>query len=298
MDIKNLIDIDSYYALILAVDLIVAMVLLVGIKYLSGVISGVNATDELAEKDNPAFGISVAGVCFGVTIMLTGVMQGEASASLVSELVLVAGYGVLGIALMSATRFIFDRISMPGFSISASIKEGNIAAGILDAGNVIATAIIIRSIMIWLDAESYSGMLMVIGGYLVSQMILSIASYYRLKLFSRHHGKSMQNEFKEGNIAAAWRFSGFRVGVALAITATAGVVPYNTDQLGLVALTWVLVALIMMALLSILSYVIEKVVLAGIDTRDEVDVQGNIAIGVIQCAFTIGLGILIAALTN
>lgn len=298
MDIQQLIEIDSYQALILAIDLAVAMVLLVGIKFISGVISGVNATDELAEKDNPAFGISVAGVGFGVTIMLTGVMAGEASADLVSELVLVAGYGALGIVLMSVTRFIFDRISMPGFSVSASIKEGNIAAAILDAGNVIATAIIIRSIMVWLDADTFVGVAMVIGGYLISQLILSIASLYRLKLFSKRHGKSMQEAFEGGNVAAAWRFTGFRIGVALAITATSGLVPYKSEGLAVVAITWIVVALSMMAVLSILSFVMEKVVLAKIDTRDEVDVQANIAIGVIQCAFTVGVGILLAALAN
>ena len=148
------LNIDSFYAGVLLINLAVAVVILVGVKFMSAIISNVNATHELSEKDNHAFGVSIAGVALAVTIMMTGVMSGDASESFQTEMLLVAGYGVLGIILMSLTRFIFDKVSMPRFSVKAEIEKGNMAAAILDAGNVIATAIIIRAVMMWVESDT------------------------------------------------------------------------------------------------------------------------------------------------
>jgi uncharacterized membrane protein YjfL (UPF0719 family) len=298
MNILSHFNMDTNYVMVLLINLGIAMALLAGLKFLAGLISNVNATQELAEKDNPAFGISLAGVAMAITIMLTGVMSGEASASFASEAMLVAGYGLLGLILMVLTRFVFDRISMPQFSVKDAILKGNIAAGILDAGNVVATAIIIRALLMWVNTESLQGLAVILGGFVISQLILSAASIYRRKRSLSRHNKSLQDAIEGGNIAVAWRFTGFRIAVALAITAASGFIPYAQESLCEIMLLWTLVSICLLGVISILAVVTDKLILSGIDVQDEVDNQGNLAIGIIQCAITIAVGIIIAVLAH
>lgn len=298
MEIFEALSLSPHYSAILLINLAIAFALLVALKFISGAISGVNALHELSEKDNPAFGISIAGVAVAITIMMTGVMTGEASAQFSTEVMLVTGYGVLGLILMTLTRFIFDRVSMPGFSVKDEILKGNMAAGIVDAGNVIATAIIIRAAMVWIEDTTIYHAAFVVGAYILSQAILSLASLYRLHIFKKRNDKSLQDSIQGGNIALAWRFTGYRLGIAFAITAASGMVPYTLETPVFTAGLWVGVSIVMMVLVSVLVVLADLVILRKIDVNEEVDKQRNIAIGAIQCAITISVGLIIAALST
>ena len=46
-------------------------------RFLLGLTSQVNSTEELAQKDNFAFGVSVAGSILALGIVLTGAITGE-----------------------------------------------------------------------------------------------------------------------------------------------------------------------------------------------------------------------------
>jgi len=298
MDIVQLLNIDSFYAMILIINLAIAVVILAGVKFISAMISNVDATKELSKKDNHAFGISIAGVALGVSIMMTGVMSGEASQNYKVEFILVTAYGILGVFLMSLTRLIFDKVSMPHFSIKDEVAKGNVAAAIIDAGNVVATAVIIRAVMIWMEGDTLSGMMFVLAGYVLSQAILSLVSLYRVKSFNAHHKSSLHEVIVDGNVATAWRFSGFRIGVALAITAASGMVPYSTDNLVQIGILWLVISIIMMIVMFLIVEITDKVILSGIDVREEVDNQKNTGIAAIQFAVTISVGIIIATLAS
>ena len=93
-------------------------------------------------------------------------------------------------------------------------------------------------------------------------------------------------------------FSGFRIGVALAITAASGMVPFATDNLVQIGILWLLVSVFMMVILFIIVEITDKVILSGIDVREEVDNQKNTGIAAIQFAVTISVGIIIATLAS
>lgn len=295
--LESYINLDYNNLYILLLNLMVAMVLLIGVKYISALVANVCAKDELSEKDNAAFGISLAGTVLALTIMITGVMSGESSGDLTWEVTLLASYGALGIVLMTLSRLVFDRISMPAFSVKELILKGNIAVAVIDAGNMVASAIIIRAVMVWIETDEMIGLAYLAVGYVLSQIVMICAAHYRKVLFRQRHGKSMQEYLEQGNVAIAWRFIGFKIGVALAITAAAALVPHTGIYIQMIV-TWISVAIIMLVLVAILAFVIDKVLLIHIDTRDEVDNQGNIAIGVIQFVCTISVGIIIAVLVG
>ena len=66
------INIEINLALYYLVDFVIAVMLLSGMRYLAGVVGNVSATEELSQKDNKAFGVSLAGGIVAISIMLTG----------------------------------------------------------------------------------------------------------------------------------------------------------------------------------------------------------------------------------
>ena len=65
----------------LAIDVSIAILLLGAMRFLLGLSTKVNSTEELAKEDNFAFGISVAGSILALGIVLTGAITGEAASS-------------------------------------------------------------------------------------------------------------------------------------------------------------------------------------------------------------------------
>lgn len=293
------LSVSSDYFYILMIDLAVAFVIMLSLKYISAAFSGVQATDELAEKDNPAFGIALAGSIFGVILMLTGIMSGAPAVNYVAEAVDVALYGLAGLALMIATRFIFDRFMTKDHSIKELIHQGNIAASVTDAGNVIATAIIVRAVMIWVDAEGVAGLIHVLLGYVFSQFLLSLVTCALMLRYKKRNGHALFDGITNGNLALAYRFVGTRIGIALAITGASGLVAFDaeTAQYKLYAL-WAVVAIFWIFVIGALVRIADFVILFKVKVHDEIDQQSNVAIGVLQSIFVISVGLMIAVLTS
>ena len=64
---------------IIALDLAVAVAAICVLRYGAGLLFGVDTKDELAEKDNFAFGIALAGGMAAVALILAGAGSGEAA---------------------------------------------------------------------------------------------------------------------------------------------------------------------------------------------------------------------------
>jgi len=299
VDNVNLIYWDHSYNKILLANFAIVIAIFTSIRFFSGVISHINASNELFKKDNPAFGISLAGVIFAVTIILTGAIYGDPIYTLEDSIVAVGMYGILGLALMGVTRIIFDRIALPDISIRDEIVKGNIAAGIVDAGNVIASAIVIRTMMVWVESNTLQGILSILVGYMVSQALLTFTTYLRTKRFAHlNDGKHPKEEFKSGNTALALRFAGRKIGTAFAIAAASNILvfEYYYDNLLLLLGGWALVSAIMILALTLLSGIANRVILANVDIDKEIFIQRNAALGIIQCIIYICLGLLLAEL--
>jgi len=297
MKIFEMLNLDAHYFIVISINLLAAIILLVSIKYISGWIANVNATDELKEKDNAAFGISIFAVMLSISIMMTGVVSGGSDEIIANEAISVVTYGVLGLVLMFVTRFVFDKFTMPNISIKDEIKNGNMAVAIIDAGNVLATAIIIRSIMVWIETEAISGVIFVCIGYIISQIVLVIATIYRKKIFNKTSSRKMHDLLLQGNMALAFRFSGYRIAIAFAIASTSGIVPFSTENILTISILWLVISVIMIVIISLLSLIAHKIILKDIDNNAEIREESNIAIGLIEGGISICIALLVASLT-
>ncbi len=279
------------------VDFIVVMAIITGLRLFSGSVANVSLKEVLTEHDNGAMGISMAGMLVGVSIMLMGAVAGDAGATLGAEALLMVIYGVVGILLMWVTRQLFDKLSMPGLSMHAEIMKDNRAAGLVDAGNMIATALIVRAVMSWVDGSSWLGLGIVLVGYLVSQLVLVAATLYRRSVFRRRHPNSSLDEaIKAGNVALALRFSCYRIGAGLAVTAASGIVIYQPETIVMTLLVWTGVAFAFFAAITLIAAAARHILLPGVNVAEEVTDQHNIAIGALEGAVYLAIGLVMVGL--
>ena len=280
---------------ILFVDLLIAIALLTAFRKLAGLISNVSSTEELSEKDNFAFGLVFAGGMLALAIVMTGAISGDPGSSLFNEIVLVITDGVLGIILMTLTRKILDKFALPDINIHDQVMKGNMAAAIVDVGNLIATAVIVRAVMVWIDDTSLFGLIAVVIGFVVSQVVLILVTKYRTSVYARRHNDgSLQKAFEEGHQALAIRYLGHKLGVALAVTAASGFVPYNDERIFMACLTWGLFSIILTIALSLIAMGARQIILAKIDVVKEVDIQKNMGIAYVEAMIYVSIGFILA----
>ncbi len=279
----------------LVMDFAMVFAVLLLVRLLYGFASGVDTLHELSVKDNFAIGVSLAGATAAIGIMLTGVVSGEFAFSYGMEFAAMASYGVLGLGLMWLTRLIFDRVSLPRLSVRAEIGNGNVAVATVEAGNLLATAIMVRAVMIWSDDALIPGLIAVVVGYIGSQIILTATAYYRIWLYRlRNSGGRFGEAVQSGNLAVALRFVGFQIGVALAVTAAGGLAPYvpSGDPV-MQAVVWGAVSICAAVVLAILALIAEFAVLTGLDLSEEVDRQRNIGVALVEVAVYLAIGLLL-----
>ena len=294
---EQLMDIDIFIYQILFIDLVIAVAMIAALRFLSGVVANVSSTEELATRDNFAYGIAMAGGILSLALMLTGAVSGQPGSTYLNEIISVLAYGILGLLLIKVGRWMQDKIVLRGIELQDQIRAGNLAAALVDAANTIATGLMLRAVMLWVETDALSGLLLVLSAFVSVQILLAIVASYRGWVYSRRHdGSSLQLALNDGQIALAIRFFGHVIGVALAVTAASGIVAYFTEDIALALLRWVGVALILTIFLSLIASLARKIVLLGVDVVEEVDNQNNVGVAAIEAAIAIAVGLFFVAL--
>lgn len=289
---------DHYYNAILLLNLLIVIGLFASLRFFSGAVAHINASHELLKKDNPAFGISLAGATFGVAVMLSGAMYGSPENDVVYTVAAVAAFGVLGIGLMALTRLIFDKVTLPAVHLRDEIVAGNRAVAIADAGNAIAAAIIVRAVMVWVTVDTMEGVIALLGGYAISQFLLTAMTILRIRLFGAKggDGNCLQTELKNGNAALALRFAGQKIGAAFALATAAQIVVYEEYEIAPILGAWFCASIAVILVWKALSWIAGRVILFGVDSDNEVVKQKNVAVGALQAVIYISLGMLVSQL--
>lgn len=286
---------DHYYNGVLLMNLAVVLGLFVSLKLFSAAIIHVNPTKELSVRDNPAFGISLAGAMLGVAIMLGGAVYGDPDNDGVPSFVEVAALGLTGIALMMVTRFVLSKVVLTRITLREELLAGNKAVAIADAGNVIASAIIIYVVMIWVPAYSLDTVFALLGGFAISQFFLAAMTVLRMRVFAKVNcGDCLQDQLKQGNIAMGLKFAGQKIGTALAMSTAAHIVVYEEYSVGPILLAWMVASVIVVLVWEMLCQIAQRILLMKVDITHEIINDKNIAIGSMLAAIYISIGLLIS----
>lgn len=295
-DLLSINYVDLWFAQVLAINLVVAIAMIASLRLISGLVANVSTHEELSQKDNFAFGVAMAGGAIALALMLTGVVSGDPANSLLSEFTFVVSYGVVGLVLIKVGRLLQDKLVLTAIPIQEEIKRGNMSAALVDVANTIATGLIIRAVMTWVES-SFVGLGIVIVAFILTQLVLALVTKYRLVVYAkRHDGACLQRAFEEGNLALSIRYLGHLIGVALAITAASAFVAYNPEAIVTALISWVVIAILLAIGLSVLSIIARHIILAGINVVEEVDIQQNVAVGAIEASIYVAFGIVLTAI--
>ena len=282
----------------LAIDMAVAILLLGGIRYTMGVLGKVDTTDELSSKDNFAYGISMAGGVAAMGIALSGAITGELAGSYKIELIGMLAYGVAGLILIKAGRFIHDKFAIPSFDKQELILKRNLAVGIVDAASVIATAIVVRAAIIWVEGINVKTFIALTAAWIVSQVMLVIITRLFEWKYAKSNGITFQTALVNEHVALAIRYSGYLISTAMSVTAASYFIVFNMDSLWVGIAQWIVISSILMLALTILTTIAKFLVLWGINRREEVEDQQNIGIAAIEFATSFSIALLLMALMS
>jgi|TARA_R110000772_G_scaffold28742_2_gene72313 hypothetical protein len=283
----------------LAIDITIAIILLGAMRFISGLSAKVNSTDELAKEDNFAFGISVAGSVAALGIVLTGAITGENADSYLMEIIGMASYGILGLILIKIGRIFHDRFALNQIDKNAEIKSRNIAVGIVDASGAIATAIVIRAVLLWVYGLDISTFTAIVAGFIVSQAMLVLVTRLKERQYAKNNqNHSMQTAFAEGHVALAIRYAGQAISTALAVTAASHFLTYSPDTLLVNLVGWLVFGMVMTLLVALLTSIAKRLVLMGINLVEEVDQQHNIGVASVEMAISISIALILTALMS
>ena len=289
--------ISSDLLLFLLIDLVIALALLSAMRFVTGAIANIDTTEELAQRDNFAFGISLAGAIFALGIVLSGAITGEKASSIAVEALGMGLYGISGLLLIKLGRWIHDRVALNKLDKNAEIAERNVAVAVVDACAAIATAIIIRSTLLWAEGLDITTFVAIFCGFLLSQAVLLLMTRYREHRYVNGAlGINLQQAFKEGNIAVAVRHGGYLIGVAIAVTIASNYIYYDTSNIIITLGTWIAFSLVMLTAFNILAIVAKKIVLRGVDINQEVGVQNNLGVAAMDMAINLATALILSAL--
>ncbi len=293
----DVILLDQQLLAFLALDIVIAIILLGTMRFVSGISAKVNTTEELSKNDNFAFGISLAGSILALGIVLTGAIEGEAAHSLTMEAIGMLSYGLFGLLLIKIGRIIHDRFALNKLDKTALINDKNITVGIVDAAGAIATAIVVRAVLLWVDGLDAATFIAIASGFLVSQLMLVMVTRIRERAYAKNNQNDcLQEAFTNGQQALAIRYAGQLISTALAVTAASYFFVYNPETLVVNLLGWLLFGLIMTVLVAILTNIAKRIVLWGVNLVEEVDQQHNIGVASIEMATSISIALILMAL--
>ncbi|NRA62361.1 MAG: DUF350 domain-containing protein [Psychrobium sp.] len=284
---------------ILLIDLTIAIILLCAMRFISGLWAGVNTTTELAEKDNFAFGISLAGSLLALAIVMTGAITGEAGTTLLEEAVGMSIYGVVGLVLIKLGRIAHDKWALSGLDKVHEIKEGNVSVAIIDAAALIATALIIRATLLWAHDFDFNTLIAILSGFVISQTLLVMVTRLREASYRKgNQGAKFQDAIKGGQIALAIRHAGFLIAIGFSLTAASNFLIYEPTAYIENALGWLIFGIVMVSLLYVLVPLVKRIVLSNINLTEEVDHQQNIGVAALEFVISIAVALILMALMS
>lgn len=290
---------NIFYISALAINLVIVLGVLFIYRHVQAKIAGVSSSEELAKKDNFAFGASVAGGLLAISLILAASVSGTIAGSLAEEAIHVLSFAAIGIVLLKIGMIINDKILMRGFSVTEHLRGENMAVGVINASNLIAQGIIISAAINWVEDNSLMGLGFVAMFWLVSQLVISLVTFLRMTVYKRRHpDSSWQQAITGGNTAIAVRFAGQIIAAAITVTAA-------THLIAFLPLLWLnsIFALLVYAIglviaVWVLYRIILPTVLFGVNVVEEVDEQQNLGVAFIEAALFIGTSAIVLSLIS
>lgn len=285
----KLVPLQSDLWVYLAIDLAIALGLLLVMKWLTSASRNNSVTEELGVKDNFAFGISIAGGWLSLCIVLSAVVGRHVGQGYQEAAVGMVTFGVVGIILVKVGRFAHDKLVLNRVDTHAMISDRSVSIALVDAASLVSSAIVLHNIMIWVDGTDMNAIIAIVSGFfIVLTMLLVMTRILEVRYAKDNQNGSFQGALRNGQLALAIEHSGNLLGMAMIVSAAKNVLKYHPEGYVSNVTGWLVVSVTLAVALHILVLVSKKVILFGMNFRQEVDQQHNV--GVASLGFTLSIG--------
>jgi len=248
-----------------------------------------SVTDELGVKDNFAFGISIAGGMLSLCIVLSSVVGRHVGMGYQEAAIGMVTFGLIGIVLVKFGRFAHDKLVLNKVDTPEMIAERSVSVALVDAASLVASAIVLRNIMLWVDGSDMNAIIAIVTGFaVVLTMLLVMTRILEYRYARDNQNDSFQGALEGGQIALAVEHAGNLLGTAMIVSAAKNLLVYEPSGYVSNVTGWLIVSVGLTIALHLLVLVNKKIILYGMNFRQEVDQQHNI--GVAALGFTLSIG--------
>ncbi len=255
-------------------------------KLLKDVLTPYKLIVQLAQKDNPAVGLSVTGYLLATAIIFVGALIGPSTNDLLTDMSLVAGYSILGLVFLNLSRWSLDKLIFRRFCNITAIVEGrNIGMAAVRFGVYVATGLV--------AAASINGQ----GGGVHTALAFFVLGQAVLLLFAWLYDLTtpydLQKEIEQGNTAAGVGFGGTLVALGLIVAkGTYGDFVGWISNLEVFAYT----AVVGMVVLQVVRVFMDRLVLTGHPLNKEISEDRNLAAGFLEMCVAVCFAIVLVSL--
>lgn len=293
----KLVPISSEILIYLAIDISIAILLLLSIRSLSGWFTKLSVRNELGEKDNFAFGISMAGRMLSLTIVLSAVVGRHMDLGYEASALGMLLYGAVGIVLVRVGRFFHDKLVLNRMDKNKLIAEKNVSVALIDASSSIASAIIIKSIINWSVGTDVNTLVAILSGTMITLSILLLTTrLYEISYASNNQNSGLQRALSQGQMALAIKHSGNLIGTAIVVSSAGAILVYEPESYVSNMTGWLVTGVSFSIFLMLLTNISKRIILSGVNWKKEVDLQHNVGIASIEFVLSVGLATLVAQL--
>ncbi len=258
----------------------------------------ISMKDELVKKDNLAFSISTIGYFIGLLFAIGSAIVGP-SYGLIDDLIIIAVYGLLSILLLNLASKVNDLVILRKFNVEKEIIiDRNPGTGVVEAANYIASGLIILGAVTGEGKNFFENMMY---GYLLSGVITAISFWavgqaillLTTLFYDAIVPYKVHDHIEKDNIAVGIGFAGAMIAMANIIRMGVG-----GDFIAWDVNFYILVVDVMIgfALLPVVRFLTDKVLLPGEKLTDEIVNQEkpNIGAAMVEAFAYIGGSVIIS----
>ncbi len=214
---------------------------------------------ELVENDNPAVCLAITGYYAGLVMCLGGAVAGPSN-GLVSDLLDLVIYGILGIVLLNISIYLCDMIILYKFKIKDELlRDRNQGTGAVIFGVALASGFIIYG-----SISGEGGNIWTASAFwLMGQILLFVAAWF----YNLITPFDIQKQIEKDNVAAGISFAGalIAVGIVVGLSAEGDFVSWQKNIFEF--FSYAAVGLIS---LPIVRFLTDKLLLPGVKLSDEI----------------------------
>ncbi|WP_414828142.1 DUF350 domain-containing protein [Alteromonas sp. H39] len=278
----------------LAIDVALALLLLVLMKWLTGLFRKNTVTEELGVKDNFAFGISIAGGMLSLCIVLSSVVGRHVGQGYQDAAIGMLTFGLIGIILVKFGRYAHDKLVLNRVDTVAMISDRSVSIALVDAASLIASAIILRSMMLWVDGSNMNAIIAISTGFAVVLTILMVMTrIYEARYARDNQNDSFQGALRKGQMALAIEHSGNLLGTAMVVSAANKLLTYHPAGYVSNVTGWLIVSVVLAISLHLTVMLSKRIILYGMNYRQEVDQQHNVGVACLGLTLSIGIALIV-----